>query len=308
LVSEFVLARVPDIAVGADDIDYKRLLRAACRQLDVAATELDNEAKLEKKLTEAYICRIESAPGFDKVEFERKLRESRDVSGASLAPVFATGGLMALLSSGGFGTYVAMSTVLSTAAGLVGVTLPFAAFMTASSALSIALGPVGWIALAICGLLVVGGDYQQKSKRSGEEDETLRLPSLCLWCIFWQQTRDTNAVPFDGTVTEDMHRHEESQISALRDESFFERVKAACELGNKQAMDERPLIRAKYQALIVADRASAEADLAIYRAKQQEKLAKLEERAKRAEAEAQAALAKAGITKVGSKYYFDKKL
>jgi hypothetical protein len=58
--------------------------------------------------------------------------------------------------AGGFGTYVAMSTAMSSAAGAIGVTLPFVAYTTAATALSIALGPVGLGVIGIGALMTLG--------------------------------------------------------------------------------------------------------------------------------------------------------
>jgi uncharacterized protein YaaW (UPF0174 family) len=53
-------------------------------------------------------------------------------------------GLMVIANLGGFATYMLMSSVLSTISlGMLG----FGAYTAASSALSVVLGPVGWLAL-----------------------------------------------------------------------------------------------------------------------------------------------------------------
>ena len=75
--------------------------------------------------------------------------------------VGVTGGLVAAHLSG-FALYTAASSTLAAVAGVAGVTLPFAAFATMSSVLSIATGPVGWAMVAGWVIYGMGGpDYKK---------------------------------------------------------------------------------------------------------------------------------------------------
>ena len=56
----------------------------------------------------------------------------------------------------GFAFYTTMTVAISTVAGWLGVTLPFAAYTGTATTISVLSGPVGW---CIAGLLVVGGAY-----------------------------------------------------------------------------------------------------------------------------------------------------
>lgn len=67
-----------------------------------------------------------------------------------------------LISSAGFGAYMALTTIMhAVMTTLLGITLPFAAYMTATSALSFFLGPVG-VALMVLAVLTVTGTRGQK--------------------------------------------------------------------------------------------------------------------------------------------------
>lgn len=69
-------------------------------------------------------------------------------------------GLMAAAKLGGFGTYLLASTALHGIAGTVGLTAPFGIYKAVSSAMSIALGPVGFIAVSIFAIYkLTGTDY-----------------------------------------------------------------------------------------------------------------------------------------------------
>lgn len=71
-------------------------------------------------------------------------------------------GLLAMANVGGFGTYMLASSSLAGVSGLVGITLPFAAYTALSSAMAVVLGPVGWTSAALYGLYKLSGTNYQK--------------------------------------------------------------------------------------------------------------------------------------------------
>ncbi len=79
-----------------------------------------------------------------KRSFDNILASAFPEQGRSISSgLAATGGALVLGNLGGFGTYMAMSSLLST---ISFGTLGFGAYTAASSLLSVALGPVGWAA------------------------------------------------------------------------------------------------------------------------------------------------------------------
>ncbi|RMG03068.1 MAG: hypothetical protein D6741_02790 [Planctomycetota bacterium] len=73
---------------------------------------------------------------------------------ASLGGAGALAALSATVAFSGFAFYTTMSVVISTAAGLLGITLPFAAYTGASTTVAVLAGPVGWF---VAGTLAVAG-------------------------------------------------------------------------------------------------------------------------------------------------------
>ncbi|WP_460184775.1 hypothetical protein [Thermopirellula anaerolimosa] len=73
---------------------------------------------------------------------------------AALGGAGALAALSATVAFTGFAFYTTMSVVISTAAGILGITLPFAAYMGASSTVAVLAGPVGWV---IAGVLATAG-------------------------------------------------------------------------------------------------------------------------------------------------------
>lgn len=86
-------------------------------------------------------------------------RIARNVLGNPCALALGAGGMLSVASLGGFGTYTLMSTLLHTAS--LG-TLSFGAYTTASSVLSVVLGPVGWAALGAYSLFALGSPRFKK--------------------------------------------------------------------------------------------------------------------------------------------------
>lgn len=69
-------------------------------------------------------------------------------------------GLMAAAKLGGFGTYLLASSALHGIAGTLGITAPFGMYKAVSSAISIALGPIGFIGVSIFAIYkLTGTDY-----------------------------------------------------------------------------------------------------------------------------------------------------
>ena len=90
------------------------------------------------------------------------------LSGKSLTnALLAAGGPLAsisALSAAGFGAYLALTTIIhAVATTVLGITLPFAVYTTATSTLSLLTGPVGWI---IGGLTMMATWYYSERKLS----------------------------------------------------------------------------------------------------------------------------------------------
>ena len=93
----------------------------------------------------------------ERLEIQRALN-LQTLSGSSLRSVFLKSGVpvagIAALQAGGFGTYLALTTVMHAVfTSMLGITLPFAAYTTASSAMSVVTGPVGIMGSLGIGLL-----------------------------------------------------------------------------------------------------------------------------------------------------------
>ena len=72
-------------------------------------------------------------------------------------------GSLVLANLSGFGLYIAASSVLGAVTGALGLTLPFAAYTGMSTVIATVIGPVGWLALAIGAVAVLGGVNYKKT-------------------------------------------------------------------------------------------------------------------------------------------------
>lgn len=135
-------------AQKADAIYHRyneKLLAQAQKAYNDATTE--QKEKLEKQLDKdianmstEQIQELQKALGVDKI------------TGSTLSSMIKTTAgtttLMLALDASGFGAYVALTTIMHAIfTTILGITLPFAAYTTATSTLAFITGPIGWIAL-----------------------------------------------------------------------------------------------------------------------------------------------------------------
>lgn len=148
------------------DATYLDVLMEAAKQakLEVAPGETD-EIKLEQR-----ICKKVAGDIFNKLSPAQQAdflaaveKESQKFKGG--ANFVKSGGFAAALvagNAGGFSTYVLASSGLAAVSGAAGITLPFAAYTGMSTALSVALGPIGWVGLGLFSLFAIGSADHKK--------------------------------------------------------------------------------------------------------------------------------------------------
>jgi uncharacterized protein YaaW (UPF0174 family) len=119
--------------------------------------------KLDKKIVE--INQIEKAIAIkflekalskmteeQKTKFEKEIIEIANKEGGLKFKVGTVFTALTAAQVSGFGVYLLASSSLSFLTGAIGLTLPFAAYTTLSSAISIIIGPVGWIGAGLLAL------------------------------------------------------------------------------------------------------------------------------------------------------------
>lgn len=131
-----------------DKPSYSQIVKQVAEKLDIKhAGRLPTKA-LEVRIAQRVLRTIwDKMTSEQRTRMETKLRQVAqefDKGGALLASgsIFAT---LTAAKLSGFGVYLLASTSLGALTGAIGVTLPFAAYTTMSSAIATILGPVGWI-------------------------------------------------------------------------------------------------------------------------------------------------------------------
>lgn len=111
----------------------------------VAKMSPTERSELDKTITQE----LNELPHEQREAVLRDLRLDTLSGEAVTKALLASGGplaSMAALGGAGFGAYVALTTIIhAVATTLLGITLPFAVYTTATSVLSLLTGPVGWL-------------------------------------------------------------------------------------------------------------------------------------------------------------------
>ncbi|MDO5291053.1 MAG: hypothetical protein Q4F13_15690 [Pseudomonadota bacterium] len=173
----------------AEDLDYHEVVMWTARKLGVPEEELKDSLttfELEKKL-----YRQVFVDHWDKLTEEQRRQKldrlGESESGLDRAAIAAMSGsaawaaLSGAVAFTGFAFYTTMSTLMAAGAGLVGVTLPFAAFSGAASTIAAVTGPVGWAVTAVAfvgGVALAGRAKAKKSAALIMEVHALKVLAL----------------------------------------------------------------------------------------------------------------------------------
>lgn len=147
--NEYPIATTPDCSFSARTFSEGQAFRQLDKHPEFALEVFDQFIEHLSEVETLFVNRLISLV-FDSLDDKQKqlfietLRDNLPEERKSFSGLGVAGGVLLLGNLGGFGTYMAMSSLLSVLS--LGA-LPFGAYTAASSLLSIALGPVGWIAL-----------------------------------------------------------------------------------------------------------------------------------------------------------------
>ena len=145
---------------------YKEILINVCIKLGIKPKKRDSQKILEEKIALYFFEKVLSKMSEEKRtallnEFSQTNKIDKEKTNA-MKKAASTGTVMALLSAGGFPVYVAATTALGAITGVLGITLPFAAYTTLTSMISTILGPVGWVGLGLFTIMkVTGANYKK---------------------------------------------------------------------------------------------------------------------------------------------------
>ncbi len=148
-----------------NNIDYhKDIVQWVAEKHDIPESQINKFSTyyLEYAIAESFFAEL-----WDKLTVEQRtalltqiesnsnstIHNKLAIAGMSGAAAIAA--LSATVAFTGFAFYTTLSTTIATVAGLVGVTVPFAGYMAASSGAALLAGPIGWVIAG--GALAAGG-------------------------------------------------------------------------------------------------------------------------------------------------------
>lgn len=144
-----------------ETFDYHDIVYWVAKEYGVKTNVLDAAStyKLERIIFEEHFIRLwDSLNEKQRMQYLKEAYSTDSIEDfVGIASLSGSAALVALATSvslSGFAFYTGMSTFICSAASLLGVTLPFAAYATASSTLAFLAGPAGWI---LGGLIAIGG-------------------------------------------------------------------------------------------------------------------------------------------------------
>lgn len=128
---------------------YTEILEKVAKKLKIENLNVSNK-ELERAITLSVFQSFISKMSIEqKEQFEKEIINIAKKENGTL---LKTGGAITALTAAnlsGFGVYLLATSTLSTISGIIGVTLPFAAYTTLTSAISVIIGPVGWASAGI---------------------------------------------------------------------------------------------------------------------------------------------------------------
>ena len=142
---------------------HKEALQWVCEKRGIPKSLVRNLStyELERKFVERYFAQVwDTLTPAQRAKLLRRIEKSSKSTIANKAGIAAMSGGAAMAALGttvafsGFAFYTTMSTVIASAAGWVGATLPFSAYTGASTTVAVCAGPVGW---CIAGAGLAGG-------------------------------------------------------------------------------------------------------------------------------------------------------
>ena len=149
-----------------ENVSYTEIVVAVAKKLKIESAAISLE-DIELRIIQRILEKVwEKMTPTQRKQMEHDLQQEAQKLGKG--PLFfgaGGAGIFAALTAGrlaGFPVYMLASSALKAVTSALGITLPFAAYMGASRAISLLLGPPGWIAT---GLLTIigfsGGNYKR---------------------------------------------------------------------------------------------------------------------------------------------------
>lgn len=143
---------------------YGRVVELTCKRLRLrpVTSVCDGERAIVTHCFKTVYDRLSPSERLDlEKAVQARVDTLENVSPSYAAPAVTAAAILAGQASG-FGVFAAASTLVGALTHAIGITLPFVFYTTMSSAIAVAIGPVGWVFVA--GMIVnrvFGQDYKK---------------------------------------------------------------------------------------------------------------------------------------------------
>ena len=156
-----------------ENVNYDEIVRWVAKKYDISGIETKSTIRIERLILSKMFADIwdkmtaeQRKAALEKMQNNSKIDNIAGISLLSGSAALAT--LSTTVAFSGFAFYTGMSSLLCSAASVLGVTLPFATYVGASSTVAVLTGPVGWALIAV-GAAVGAGfigmpDYQKTAQ------------------------------------------------------------------------------------------------------------------------------------------------
>ena len=156
-----------------ENVNYDEIVRWVAKKYNILGIETKSTIRIERQILSKMFADIwdrmtteQRKAALEKMQNNSKIDNIAGISLLSGSAALAT--LSTTVAFSGFAFYTGMSSLLYSAASVLGVTLPFATYVGASSTVAVLTGPIGWALIAV-GAAVGAGfigmpDYQKTAQ------------------------------------------------------------------------------------------------------------------------------------------------
>lgn len=144
---------------------YQDILLSICKKLKININKSVNETHIEQLISQNIMRKIwAKTDSKQKEQLNNEFSKIAEDFGKSKEWMQAggVGGMVIAAELGGFATFMLATSSLAALTGSIGIVLPFSAYTNLTSAMSLILGPIGWIAIGIFAIYkITGTDFKK---------------------------------------------------------------------------------------------------------------------------------------------------
>ncbi|MBB6462259.1 YaaW family protein [Flammeovirga kamogawensis] len=148
LIKEKLQSKSKNLLNSFDEYTYLDVVDKVMNHLSINDSHLTIAQKEQKIVEKSFQKALNKLTKEERLKLEQEFIKEAEKRGLNNVKGFAgVGGSMLLAQASGFGVYMMATTALGALTSALGITLSFGVYTGMTKALSVIIGPVGWIAL-----------------------------------------------------------------------------------------------------------------------------------------------------------------